>query len=55
MHLDVPERWLYAQDVEELVRNQLSRKLRQESMRIVLKAPKKHRSYVYKASFVLRY
>lgn len=54
MKLDVPERWLYAHDVIEIVRQRLNRNLTQDSIRIGLKPLKRRSAYVYQASFVLR-
>jgi hypothetical protein len=51
--LDVPERWLYAENVEELVLRCLSRKQDQGHIRIALKPEKGTQAYFYRASFVL--
>jgi hypothetical protein len=55
INLDVPEQWLYAQDVDELVQRCFSRKLVHDNIRIALKPQKGRHAYVYRASFVLRY
>jgi HKD family nuclease len=55
IRLDVPERWLYPEDVVELLRTRLSRKSVQDSIRIALKPQHRANTYVYRASFVLSY
>jgi hypothetical protein len=54
VRLDVPERWLYPGDVEEIVRQRLSRKSAQDAIRIALKPDKRKNAYVYQASFEIR-
>jgi len=53
MRLDVPERWLYAHDVEAILRQRLARNLIQDGVRIALKPLKAENAYIYKATFVL--
>lgn len=55
MHLDVPERWLYAEDVEEILRRRLTPNLPQGGVRIDLKVQKRTNAYVYQASFVINH
>jgi HKD family nuclease len=54
VRLDVPERWLYPGDVEEIVRQRLSRKSAQDAIHIALKPDKRKNAYVYQASFEIR-
>ena len=53
INLDVPERWLYDEDVEESVRQHLFGKLPPGAIRINLKPVKRKNAYLYQASFFL--
>jgi len=53
INLDVPERWLYSENVDELVRRCLSRKQDQGYIRVALKPERESQAYFYRASFVL--
>lgn len=54
VRLDVPERWLYAGDVEEIVQHRLSLPTVNDAIRIALRPHKRKNAYVYQASFELR-
>jgi hypothetical protein len=49
----VPEQWLYAENVDELVLKCLSQKQDQGHIRIALNPQKGTHAYFYRASFVL--
>lgn len=51
--LDVPEQWLYAENIDDLVLRCLLRKQEQGHIRIALKPEKGTQAYFYRASFVL--
>jgi hypothetical protein len=55
INLDVPEQWLYAEDVNKLVQSCTFLKGGQDDIRFVLKRQKGKHAYIYQASFVLQY